>query len=110
MFCRFLTCFLEIALQFILIAECLETDNISTGMFSRNETTSPYIKRNNALTSDNLASAYYTSDESAARCARRCMNDEMCAAFDVKGKDDDVTNSKCALRQLKVYTLLFNFM
>jgi len=99
---RFSKCFVGVTLLLNLNVNCMQTDNIATRMYVRNESTTPFIKMNDALTSDNLTTAYYTSDESAARCARRCMNDEICAAFDVKGKADDVTYTKCALKQLKV--------
>ena len=101
-FLRFLNSFFQVILLLILSAEYIKAEQISTGKFVRNKATTLYVKNNYVLTFDNLTSSYYTSDESAARCARRCINDEMCAAFDVRGKDDDVSNKKCALRQLQV--------
>ena len=102
--------FLEaIGLLLMMHAEYLKTENISTGKFVRRKTRAPFVKDNDSFTSDNLTSVYYTSGESPTRCARRCMNDEMCAAFDVRRNDDFVTNTKCALMKLKVLALTIFF-
>jgi len=97
--------FKAIGLLLMMHAEYLKTENISTGKFVRRKTRTPFVKDNDSFTSDNLTSVYYTSGESPTRCARRCMNDEMCAAFDVRRNDDFVANTKCALMKLKVLTL-----
>jgi len=77
--------------------------------FIKSEFSPPFWEtyvQNESLSFDQLTSSYYTSTESAIRCARRCISDKNCSAFDVRRDVKDALTETCALRRRKVLSLV----
>ena len=76
-----------------------------TDSFIKSEISPPFWEtyvQNESLSFDQLTSAYFKSTVSAIRCARRCISDKNCSAFDVRRDVKVGLTEMCALLRKKV--------
>ena len=92
-------------LKYICTAVTVDTVRTETFIATSTSVIQTFREDVPATFSKELDVAYFSSDESKLRCARRCMSDKRCDAFDVNQNVHDVTTPRCALRHRKVNIL-----